>query len=132
MTAAFASAQIRPEIIQQLDAALRREEVYDCPFLLRHPVVQSAIIGDSNLQMQVMLQQLLTTMEQILAQPCNALEQRGVCGGLASSAGTGAPPGRKRSRRESAGSADTLTSLQINFKVFQALYEELKVGVLLQ
>ncbi len=109
------------------------EDVYDCPFLLRHPVVQSAITGDSNLQMEVMLQQLLTTMEQILAQPCNALDQRGVSGGLASSAGAGAPPGRKRSRRESAGSAGrTLTSLQVNFKVFQALYEELKVGVLLQ
>jgi hypothetical protein len=125
---AFVAVHADRDVLQQLEAAFQRVGAYAFPLILREEEVQLQVFSQCSGNASVFraaFKQILKTMELIMAEgERQALEFGPVSGHSGKTTAL-------QARSTGTGSSG-LSALQINTRVFEAMFLQLKLGILLQ
>ncbi len=120
------AVKVERDVIQQLEAAFQRVGAYAFPLILWEKEARRQVLADCRgnaLVFRAAFQQILDTMAVVIAEINRDAMERG--GGQSGKE----VQGRARSKETS---SSGLSDLQVNSRVFEAMFLELKLGILLQ
>jgi hypothetical protein len=125
MKEAFVAVQVDRDVLQQLEAAFKRVGAYAFPPILWEEDARREVLAacsGNSMVFRAAFSRILATMDQIMAETHREAMELG--GGQSA-----VVQGRARSRETS---SNALSALQVNSRVFEAMFLELKLGILLQ